>query len=147
METMPMPAVHEGCRRFFDASVRGEECHHPEHTLHPKRNIEYALVRTLIDGVFHVLPIDENDATEAVCATNCRKTKDSSCSIKTRAHLFAQARATATARRTDRGGLAIHLPDGAEQRPAGAPRERGRCAGPRPRGAFGVNGRNGCLRP
>jgi hypothetical protein len=59
METMPMPAVHEGCRRFFDASVRGEECHHPEHTLHPKRNIEYALVRTLIDGVFHVLPIDE----------------------------------------------------------------------------------------
>lgn len=88
----------------------------------PKRNIEYALVHKLLDGVFHVLPIDETDATESVRAANCRNTKDSSCSIKTRAQLFALARATAAARRTDRGGLAIRLPDGTEQRPASAPR-------------------------
>ena len=57
----------------------------------PKRNIEYALVHKLLDGVFHMLPIDETDATETVRAANCRKTKDSSCSIKTRKHLLALA--------------------------------------------------------
>ncbi len=77
----------------------------------PKHHIEYALMHKLLDGVFQVLPIDEDDAAEAVRKANCQKTKDFSCRIETRDQLFALARATAAARRDDRGGLAIRLPD------------------------------------
>ncbi len=78
----------------------------------PKHKIEYAVMHKLLDGVFHVLPIDEDDATEAVRAANCHKTKDSSCRIETREQLFALARASAAARHEDRGGLALRLADG-----------------------------------
>ena len=78
----------------------------------PKRHIEYAVMHKLLDGVFHVLPIDEDDASEAVRAANCHKTKDSACRIETREQLFALARASAAPRHQDRGGLAIRLPAG-----------------------------------
>jgi hypothetical protein len=75
----------------------------------PKDKIEYALLHPFVDGVYQAVPIDENDASAAVRATNCQKTKDSSCRVQTRAQLWALARATA-ARPKDRGGLAIKLP-------------------------------------
>lgn len=77
----------------------------------PKHHIEYALMHKLLDGVFHVVPIDEDDASEAVRAANCQQTKDSPCRIGTREQLFTFAQATAAKRRADRGGLAIRLPD------------------------------------
>lgn len=76
-----------------------------------EHRIDYALMHKLLDGVYHVLPVDENDASEAVRKANCRKTKDSSCRIETREQLFALARATAAKRHADRGGLAIRRPN------------------------------------
>lgn len=76
-----------------------------------EHRIDYALMHELLDGVFHVLLIDENDASEAVRKAHCRKTGDSPCRIETREQLFALARATAAKRRADRGGLALRLPD------------------------------------
>jgi hypothetical protein len=75
----------------------------------PNEKTEYALLHPFIDGVYQAVPMDENDASAAVRAANCQKTKDSSCRIETRAQLWALARATA-ARPKDRGGLAIKLP-------------------------------------
>jgi hypothetical protein len=76
-----------------------------------EKHIDYALMHKLLDGVYHVLPIDENDASEAVRKAGCRKTKDSTCRIETRAQLFALARATAAKRHADRGGLALRRPN------------------------------------
>ena len=76
-----------------------------------EHRIEYALMHKLLDGVYHVLPIDEDDASEAVRKASCRKTKDSACRIETREELFALARATAAKRSSDRGGLALQRPD------------------------------------
>jgi hypothetical protein len=73
---------------------------------------EYALMRPLSDGVYHVVVIDEADADEATRAASCGKgdTKDPSpCRITTRDQLFAFARATAARHKQD-GGLAIRLP-------------------------------------
>jgi hypothetical protein len=77
------------------------------------RITEYALLHKIADGVFQVLPIDENDADEPTRAAHCGTggPKDpSSCRIQTRDQLFAFARATAARRKQD-GGLAIRLPD------------------------------------
>jgi hypothetical protein len=75
-----------------------------------ERHFDYAVMHKLLDGVYHVLPIDENDASEAVRKANCRKTKGSPCRVETREQLFALARATAAKRHADRGGLAIRRP-------------------------------------
>ena len=72
--------------------------------------VDYALLHPFVDGVYHAVVIDENDAEAAVRAANCGKIKSSSCRVETREQLFALARATA-ARPRDRGGLAIRLPD------------------------------------
>jgi hypothetical protein len=77
-------------------------------------SVEYALVHTLVPGVYQVVPIDENDADAATRAANCPDRAGSACRIETREQLFALARATA-ARRSDKGGLALRLPDGPEQ--------------------------------
>jgi hypothetical protein len=85
---------------------------------------EYALVHKLADGVYQVLPIDENYADAPTRAANCGKgdAKDPSpCRIATREQLFAFARATAARRKQD-GGLAILLASEPEQ----PPRHRGR---------------------
>ena len=76
----------------------------------PNDKIEYAVLHTLVDGVYQAIPIDEDDAAETVRAANCRTEKKSSCRIETRDQLWALARATA-AQRKDRGGLAIRLSD------------------------------------
>ena len=73
---------------------------------------EYALAHKLADGVYQVLPIDENDADEATRAANCGKgdAKDpSACRISTRDQLFAFAHATAARKKQD-SGLALVLP-------------------------------------
>ncbi len=69
---------------------------------------EYALMRPLADGVYHVVVIDEADADAATRATHCTKLPNIACRIATRDALFAFARATA-ARHRDEGGLAIRL--------------------------------------
>jgi hypothetical protein len=77
--------------------------------------IEYAVMRKLTEGVFHVVPVDEDDADAATRAANC-KPAGHSCRIETRDALYALARATAAKHKAD-GGLAIRLPDTLEKRP------------------------------
>jgi len=71
---------------------------------------EYALMRPLADGVYHVVVIDEADADAATRTAYCAKLSGVACRITTREALFAFARATA-ARHSDEGGLAIRLAD------------------------------------
>jgi hypothetical protein len=71
---------------------------------------EYALMRPLADGVYHVVVIDEADANAATRAAHCAKLPNVACRIATREALFAFARATAARRKQD-GGLAIRLAD------------------------------------
>jgi hypothetical protein len=82
---------------------------------------EYAVVHMLVDGVYQVNVIDEDDADEPTRAAFCGKgaKNDRSCRIETRDQLFAFARVTAARRRTD-GGLALRLLDGSDrpERPA-----------------------------
>lgn len=85
---------------FIVQSISAE---HPDH-------VEYALMRTIADGVFLVQPIDEDDADATTRAANCKHPGGTACRIETREQLSAFARATA-ARRRDDGGLAIRLPD------------------------------------
>jgi hypothetical protein len=85
---------------------------------------EYALLHKLADGVYQVLPIDENDADESTRAAYCSKGSPqdpSACRIETRAQLIAFARATAARGKQD-GGLAILLP----AKPERPERHRGR---------------------
>lgn len=74
--------------------------------------VEYAVMRPLTDGVYHVVAIDEEDADAATRAANCANRANVACRIATQAQLFAFARAT-MARRKDDGGLAIRLADDA----------------------------------
>jgi hypothetical protein len=86
---------------------------------------EYALMHKLLDGVYQVIVIDEDDADEATQTGQCgkgTKSDPASCRIQTRDQLFAFARATA-ARHRDTGGLVIRLPD-EEEKPARARRRR-----------------------
>jgi hypothetical protein len=76
---------------------------------------EYALMRQLMDGVYYVVVIDEDDADAATRAAHCAKLPGVACRIASREALFAFARATAARKKQD-GGLAIQLPDGAERR-------------------------------
>lgn len=76
----------------------------------PDKTVDYALLHPFVPGVYQAAVIDENDASAAVRAANCRKTKDSPCRVETRAQLWALARATAAGPK-DRGGLAIKLPE------------------------------------
>jgi len=75
-----------------------------------KKNFEYALVRKLSDGVYHVVAVDEEDADAAARTANCVEADKYSCAIKTREALMLFARATA-AKKKDDGGLAIRLAD------------------------------------
>ncbi len=74
------------------------------------RSTEYALLHPLMDGVYYVVVIDEDDADEATRNANCAKAGDYACRVTTREQLFAFARATAARKKTD-GGLAIRLAD------------------------------------
>jgi hypothetical protein len=77
------------------------------------RITQYAVMHKLAEGVYLVVPIDEDDADDATREALCTKNKDSACRIETREQLFAFARATA-AREKDTGGLVIRLPEMAE---------------------------------
>ena len=74
------------------------------------KTVDYALLHPFVAGVYQAVAIDENDASAAVRAANCKTNKGSSCRVETRTQLWTLARATA-ARLKNRGGLAIKLPD------------------------------------
>lgn len=81
------------------------------------RMTEYAILHKLMDGIFQIVAIDEDDADEATRTAYCGKGEknDRSCRIETRDQLFAFARATAARQKND-GGLVIRLPDGSDKR-------------------------------
>ena len=86
-----------------DYIVQALSTRHPEHT-------EYALMHPLVEGVYQVIAIDEDDADAATRAVNCKHPGGAACRIETRGQLFTFARATAAKRNTG-GGLAIRLED------------------------------------
>jgi hypothetical protein len=84
---------------------------------------EFAIAHRLADGVWQVVPVDEDDADEPTRSALCQSGSRSVCTIERRDQLFAFARATA-ARRKENGGLAIRLPDDRERPPARRGRPR-----------------------
>jgi hypothetical protein len=76
----------------------------------PQR-IEYGLARRLAEGVYLLVPLNEDDADEATREKFCTKTQDASCRIATPEQLFVFARASA-AKPVEGGGLAVVVPGG-----------------------------------
>jgi hypothetical protein len=72
--------------------------------------VEYGLARRLADGVYLLVPINEDDAAEPVREKFCTKTQDASCRIATPEQLFVFARASAD-KPLEGGGLAVVVPD------------------------------------
>jgi hypothetical protein len=68
--------------------------------------IEFGLARRIAEGVYLIIPIQEEDADEPTRARFCTKTQGASCRISTPEQLFVFARATA-ARDEDNGGVAV----------------------------------------
>jgi len=75
----------------------------------PPRATEYALARRLSEGLYLLMPINEEDADEPTRERFCTKTQDAACRISTPEQLFVFARATA-ARDEDNGGIAVIVP-------------------------------------
>jgi hypothetical protein len=73
--------------------------------------IEYGLARKLTDGVYLLLPIDENDVDVPTREKFCTKTQDAACRIATPEQLFVFARASAD-KPQEGGGLAVVVPRG-----------------------------------
>jgi hypothetical protein len=71
--------------------------------------IEYGLARKLADGVYLLLPIDEDDADAPTREKFCTKTQDAACRIATPEQLFVFARASAD-KTPEGGGLAVVVP-------------------------------------
>jgi hypothetical protein len=74
----------------------------------PQR-VEYGLARKLAAGVYLLVPINEDDADQAMREKFCTKTQDASCRIATPEQLFVFARATAD-KPSESGGLAVVVP-------------------------------------
>jgi len=106
--------------------VRGKSIGFSDFTAHPyegrdlivqgttqrlPRRVEYGLARRLADGVYLLVPIDEDDADEPMREKFCTKTQDASCRIATPEQLFVFARASAD-KAVEGGGLAVVVPDG-----------------------------------
>ena len=70
--------------------------------------VEYAVAHKLAEGVYQVIAIDEDDASGATRARNCKRADDSHCRVVTPKQLFVFARATA-ARHKGEGGLILRL--------------------------------------
>src|SRR5262249_16505887 len=68
--------------------------------------IEFSLARRIAEGVYLIIPIQEEDADEPTRARFCTKTQGASCRISTPEQLFVFAKATA-ARDEDNGGVAV----------------------------------------
>jgi hypothetical protein len=73
--------------------------------------VEYGLARRLAEGVYLLVPINEDDADEPTREKFCTKTQDVSCRIATPEQLFVFARASAD-KPVEGGGLAVVVPDG-----------------------------------
>jgi hypothetical protein len=71
--------------------------------------VEYGLARRLADGVYLLMPINEDDAEEPAREKFCTKTQDASCRIATPEQLFVFARASAD-KPLEGGGLAVVVP-------------------------------------
>jgi hypothetical protein len=74
----------------------------------PQR-IEYGLARKLANGVYLLVPVNEDDADEPTREKFCTKTQDASCRIATPEQLFVFARASAD-KPLEAGGLAVVIP-------------------------------------
>jgi hypothetical protein len=68
--------------------------------------IEFGLARRIAEGVYLIIPIQEEDADESTRARFCTKTQGASCRISTPEQLFVFARATAS-RDEDNGAVAV----------------------------------------
>jgi len=68
--------------------------------------IDFGLARRIAEGVYLVMPIQEEDADEPTRERFCTKTQGASCRITTPEQLFVFARATA-AKDEDNGGIAV----------------------------------------
>ncbi|HEY6259698.1 MAG TPA: hypothetical protein VIY51_28305 [Xanthobacteraceae bacterium] len=79
-------------------------------TQRPPRRVEYGLARKLADGVYLLVPINEDDADGPTRDKFCTKTQDASCRIATPEQLFVFARASAD-KPPEAGGLAVVIPD------------------------------------
>jgi hypothetical protein len=75
----------------------------------PPRLTEYAVARWLSDGVYLLIPINENDVDDATRSKFCGRTQDSACRIGTPEELFVFARATAEKDEAS-GGIAVIMP-------------------------------------
>jgi hypothetical protein len=73
--------------------------------------IEYGLARKLADGVYLLLPINEDDTDPATREKFCTRTQDAACRIATPEQLFVFARASAD-KTPEGGGLAVVVPRG-----------------------------------
>jgi hypothetical protein len=69
-------------------------------------SINFGLARRIAEGVYLIIPIQEEDADEPTRARFCTKTQGADCRISTPEQLFVFARASA-ARDEDIGGVAV----------------------------------------
>src|SRR5580704_8232061 len=74
-------------------------------------HVEYGLARRLADGVYLLVPINEDDADEAARQKFCTRTQDAACRIATPEQIFVFARASAD-KPMEGGGLAVVVPSG-----------------------------------
>jgi len=68
--------------------------------------VQFGLARRIAEGVYLVIPIQEDDADEPTRERFCTKTQGATCRITTPEQLFVFARATA-AKDEDTGGIAV----------------------------------------
>jgi len=68
--------------------------------------IQFGLARRIAEGVYLIIPIQEEDADEPTRERFCTKTQGADCRISTPEQLFVFARASA-ARDEDNGGVAV----------------------------------------
>jgi hypothetical protein len=80
-------------------------------TQRPPSRVEYGLARKVADGVYLLVPINEDDADPPTREKFCTKTQDASCRIATPEQLFVFARASAD-KPLEGGGLAVVVPSG-----------------------------------
>jgi hypothetical protein len=77
--------------------------------------VEYGLARRLADGVYLLVPINEDDAEEGARQKFCTRTQDAACRVATPEQLFVLARASAD-KAVEGGGLAVVVPSGGKPR-------------------------------
>jgi hypothetical protein len=82
-------------RDFTVHAYEGRDLILQARTTRTPRPYRYALARKLAEGVYQVVPIEEEDADEAARGRFCIKTREEPCRIETPEQLFVFARATA----------------------------------------------------